>query len=166
MRAQVVFVFRGGERRGLFRVCPHLTCLIRPRGIFEGHTVSERGLYLCCQLSDGLLRQCSYCSMEYQFDLAEMEKGFLGVFITRWQNLGEGRSSLDGQWRSHLSDSRGDYPVGESGVSWTPVSPFEPGSIRSAFERGQTYGIEGLLTTENKRKLLVGWKDVAADKIK
>jgi hypothetical protein len=39
-----------------------------------------------------------------------------------------------------------------------PIDPFEPDSIRSAFEREKAYGIEPLLTPENKRKLLVEWK--------
>jgi hypothetical protein len=68
------------------------------------------------------------------------------MFVTKWQDLGEGRSPLDHKWESHIAAP--EYP------ERLPVE-FVRGSICAKFEQKEHFRFEfdGLLTLQDKKEL-------------
>jgi hypothetical protein len=101
------------------------------------------------------LRQCNYCLTEYQIDLQEYGRFGVVVLITKWLDLGEGRTFMDPKWWSHLSIGYTNHNIFASvdGVYKTtlrdrvPIS-FEAGSIYTLFE-----AFDPLLTLKEVKKL-------------
>ncbi|KAH6713953.1 hypothetical protein BKA61DRAFT_689329 [Leptodontidium sp. MPI-SDFR-AT-0119] len=93
-----------------------------------------------CVRSSGI-RQCVYCPTEFQIELQDCERFGIAVVVTKWLDLGEGRSVRDPKWWSRLSKSYTDHDLfaGMRGVykehleDRLPV-PSELTSIRATFE--------------------------------
>jgi hypothetical protein len=98
------------------------------------------------------LVQCKFCATEFRVDLEYFDAVGRVILFTRWKNLGEGRSPLDHQWRSHL--------VGPGGSTCERVY-FPAGSICAAFEgAGEAFEIDSLMTPEFRKELevLLSWR--------
>jgi hypothetical protein len=128
-------------------VCPHLDLVLREH--YDGHSNTiqiahwdERKGY---QNWEGII-QCKYCLTEYRNDFKNIGGCDNALFVTTWQDLGEGRSPLDHKWRSHAA--------GYEGPHWLPVE-FDRGSICAAFEQKEHFEFEfdSLLTARNKKEL-------------
>lgn len=97
------------------------------------------------QNGEGII-QCKYCLTEFRIDFKSFGGHGNAMFVTRWQDLGDGRSPLDHKWQSHVGGhKRGD---------WLPVE-FDRGSICAAFEQKEHFKFEfdSLLTLQNKKEL-------------
>jgi hypothetical protein len=97
------------------------------------------------QKEEGII-QCKYCMTEFRVDFKSFGEHGNAVFVTRWLDLGEGRSPMDHKWQSHVGwPKRGDS---------LPVE-FGRGSICSAFEQKEHFRFEfdSLLTPQNKKEL-------------
>jgi hypothetical protein len=122
-----------------------------------------------CETCGGL-RQCSDCPTEFQIDLKSFCGRGTAVVITKWMNLGAGRSRSDPKWRSHLRGISGYKKVNKT-VPYDPAArrratiqrlltgsdgpfEFESGSVRAAFEQRADFAFESLLTPKNVEKLL------------
>ncbi len=90
--------------------------------------------------------QCKYCLTEFRVDFKKFGERGTAMFVTKWQDLGQGRSPLDHKWRSHVA--------GQNPREWLPVE-FDRGSICTAFERKEHFMFEfdGLLTLQDKKEL-------------
>jgi hypothetical protein len=111
------------------------------------------------QFAPGKLHQCNHCATEFRIDFKTFEGYGSAMFVTKWQDLGDGE---DEKWQSQL--------VGLDGRTNTLV-PFEAGSICKAFEENR--GEEGsngandewYLTRKDKEELLgttqeiEGWRE-------
>jgi len=97
------------------------------------------------QNRDGII-QCKYCLTEFRVDFKNFGGRGNAMFVTRWQDLGEGRSPLDHKWQSHVD--------GCKVRGWLPVE-FDRGSICAAFEQKEHFRFEfdSLLTQQNKKEL-------------
>lgn len=99
---------------------------------------------------DGVSRviKCGLCATEIRIDSVAVGKAGQAFVVTRWKDLGEGRTDDDPVWRGHL-----DEGGGRSGFRAAE------GSICAAFE-GTGKGAEelefGSLLTVKERKRL--WK--------
>jgi hypothetical protein len=91
--------------------------------------------------------------MEYQIETKSMKWGnaktrsspeYIAIIVTRWLNLGSGRSIGDQKWQSHLF---------ERFLCTTRQPLFAPGSIRKRFESEPGISLENF-TVENERKIL------------
>jgi hypothetical protein len=145
LRAQLVFTFAGQptfqfrESDG-FVICPH-SRFVKPktRGPFGdslrrclayANNNSDQG-----NESQGVLTQCTYCWTEFRINMKRTKRN-LFIIVTRWKNMGEGQSSKDIKWLSHVSSGRQPLRRAE----------FEAGSIYSPFER--EYGCSFLNTID------------------
>jgi hypothetical protein len=97
------------------------------------------------QNGEGIM-QCKYCLTEFRIDFKSFGGRGNAMFITRWQDLGEGRSPLDHKWQSHVD--------GRKGGDQRPVE-FDRGSICAAFEQEEhfRFKFDSLLTLQNKKEL-------------
>jgi hypothetical protein len=81
------------------------------------------------------------------------------MFITRWLDLGQGKSTLDHEWQRHV---RGIEVRGWSAAEW-PLVSFDRGSICASFEQKDNMASdsETLLNSEDEkelfRKILYSW---------
>jgi hypothetical protein len=69
------------------------------------------------------LSRCKYCFTEFRIDFKELGRRGNALYVTKWQDLGQGVSPLDPKWQSHILE-RQPYKR----VKW------KLGSIFSAFE--------------------------------
>jgi transcription elongation factor Elf1 len=78
-----------------------------------------------CSTCSGL-HQCKICPTEFQLDTKDF--GFFGkrLILTRWLDLGDGISSEDPKWTSHVGK--------EDHSQETPI-PFQAGSIKGSFQK-------------------------------
>ncbi len=90
--------------------------------------------------------QCKHCLTEFRIDFKNIGGRGNAMFVTRWKNLGEGRSPLDYKWQSHVDWHKGRH--------WLPVE-FDRGSICAAFEQKEHFKFEfdSLLNAQNKKEL-------------
>ena len=132
-----------------FVICPHFSygSIAEVPGYtgsaFRCRVVSSRGNDNI-EVGEGLV-QCSFCATEVRIDFKSFGEEGNAIFITRWQSLGDGRSSQDPQWLSHV---RG------SGGTTTERVYFPAGSICSAFEGGEEFDFTSVLTAEERKELL------------
>lgn len=132
-----------------FFVCPHFTCLSRGRfdqyGNINQYEIAPWDKPNNHQNSGGII-QCKYCLTEFRIDFKNFGGCGNAMFLTRWKDLGEGRSPLDHKWQSHV--------MGCEGPHWLPVE-FDQGSIYAAFERKEHFKFEfdSHLTLQNKKEL-------------
>jgi len=96
--------------------------------LYFGLDISNTGRRNDRYYNGGVLYQCKFCTTEFRVDFKELGELGHAIFITRWKDLGEGRSRSDPRWRCHLKPIR---PGGE--ITWERVS-FEAGSICARFE--------------------------------
>lgn len=90
------------------------------------------------------LMQCEYCATEFRVDSMAVGKHKEGraFIITRWKNLGEGKSVEDPVWSAHVTEG----PLVRT--------HFEAGSICAAFEGEGEVELGSLLTKRELRRLL------------
>jgi len=98
------------------------------------------------------VRQCSKCRTDYQIDIKSFDAGGVGVFVTKWLDLGEG--TKDPKWVQHVFDDTGHVSTQEL--------EYELGSVKAAFESNLPFVFDSLLTEERRKDLLknsglVGW---------
>lgn len=79
-----------------------------------------------CLTCSGLF-QCKICPTEFQIDIKDFLKNRLALILTRWLDLGEGRSLSDPRYTSHV---RHRFSLRSLD---TPVL-FVPGSIKATYE--------------------------------
>jgi hypothetical protein len=134
-------------------VCPHWTL-----DSYSGHSTRLETKIACrmshwddvrlnsrCRTCSGLF-QCKRCPTEFQIDVKDFLENGVALILTRWLDLGEGRTPLDPRYASHVIHKHcRRYSV--------PVR-FEAGSIRAAFEGGD-FDIETLLTPKHKEHLFM-----------
>jgi hypothetical protein len=89
---------------------------------------------MSCSVCSGLF-QCTYCPTEFQIDVKDFGAVGVALVVTRWLDLGEGRSALDPSWDRHLLKI-------DRGIE-TPIT-FPAGSIKQDFQ--QRLPSEELLT--------------------
>jgi F-box domain len=94
----------------------------------------------------GSIIQCNYCLTEFRIDIKSFEEYGNAIFVTKWLDLGEGRSPLDYKLQSHVAI--------REGVNWLPVE-FDRGSICASFEQKEHFKFEfdSLLTPQDKKEL-------------
>jgi hypothetical protein len=144
-------------------ICPHLGIVsqdgkVRPPENAECTIAHPHNLKQCVRRSG--LKQCNYCTTEYQVDLQECGQPGVAVIITKWLDLGEGRTVLDPKWWSRLSAGYTRHRIfaGADGIykrrtiDRLPVS-FEPGSIHTSFEQDEHLAFDSLLTQDRANDL-------------
>jgi hypothetical protein len=156
---QVVLIPSGRALKGVascfIKICYHFdNVAVDPRARLPENVpceiVHQHDLKQCIRYSG--LKQCNYCPTEYRIDLQECGQHGVAVIITKWLDLGEGRTLLDPKWWSHLSTrytnhgifARADGIYKERLIDKAPVS-FEAGSIQASFD--------SLLTQETVNEL-------------
>lgn len=94
----------------------------------------------------GLVRWCNYCLTDFCLDFKQYEEKVEAIFVTKWQDLGQGRSPLDLKWQSHVARSADRL--------WLSVE-FDHGSVCTSFERKEHFRFESnsLLTQQDKKGL-------------
>jgi hypothetical protein len=133
-------------------VCPHISLIwnLEPQGL---HGIVERVESLRWDLPridcnwQGLVRQCPYCLTDFSLEFEQFEEKVEAVFVTKWQDLGQGRSPMDYKWQSHVARSAGRL--------WLSVE-LDRGSVCAMFERKERFRFEStsLLTQQDKKELL------------
>ncbi|KAJ5425883.1 hypothetical protein N7465_000953 [Penicillium sp. CMV-2018d] len=123
----------------IYQICAHI-------GYDELLSTIEEVVNVYCERRTlPLLRTtCDKCNTEYQLELREYGKDNLAFMITRWINLGPGRSPDDPQWKVHSLGSQ-DVPF-DLGLEHMLSSP------RVIFEASATTSVDGL-STQNLRYL-------------
>jgi len=74
--------------------------------------------------------QCKYCLTEFRIDFKNLGEQGNEMYVTKWQDLGQGRSPLDHKWQRHIARYK-----------WLPVA-FDRGSICAAFEQKEHFRFE------------------------
>lgn len=104
----------------------------RGRGkVWDVRICRHYSVFVTSKLCDSTLQrdkeliQCPYCYTEFRIDCKMRDDKVAVVFVTAWHNFGPCESRIDEYWQTHNS--------------WLLLKyvEFEPGSIRSAFEKGQ-----------------------------
>lgn len=155
----------------MYKICCHLyICSIRPLYPHPDATETISANYgdYSCRIFDGTYKlyaftnngwryldfrgttQCKYCWTEFEVGSTEFEASVIGIFITRWKDLGCGSSPDERKWKSQKMV---DYV---HRTTWE-AAEFEPGSIRSAFEEkvGPEFGFKNLQSPKDKRKFSI-----------
>jgi hypothetical protein len=123
LRVQEVLLLSHGQPHGqpllipagfCIRICPHVTDLgDTDRAIFlprpKCKLKHRHNLQRCIRHYKA--RQCEYCPTEYTVDLQECERLGTAVVVTKWIDLGQGRSVMDPKWWSHLSGAYTEHDV-------------------------------------------------------
>ena len=117
-------------------VCPHLQSPLKKAATktrfeaimtFRASHWDDIRLNNTCATCSGL-HQCHTCPTEFQLDT--MDYGYFDrrLILTRWLDLGEGRTPEDPKWKSHIGsrDHSTENPI-----------HFEAGSIKAAIEEDQ-----------------------------
>jgi hypothetical protein len=89
----------------------------------------------------GLMR-CHHCWTEFRIDFKQYPGHGMAMFFTRWKNLGAGPDDED--WKRNFRP-------------WDRLPPtavqFQAGALSSAFENGEEFKLDSLLSPENKTEL-------------
>lgn len=131
-------------------ICPHTrTRDLNVRVLQDVRCRVEHNHHLGqCSKSSGL-KQCCYCPTEYQVDLQECGPRGVLVVITKWLDLGEGRTWTDSKWRSHLANME-PYQTGTADMA---TYLREVGSIRNLFEQNEHRGFDLFFSPEDVDEL-------------
>jgi hypothetical protein len=109
------------------RICKHIN-------VAEwGTTVSKQAKWIesrSYQDGNRLLR-CKCCFTEFRIDFKELGRRGNAIYVTKWQDLGQGVSLFDPKWQSHISERQLCKRV-----KW------DLGSICSAFEGKEHFEFE------------------------
>jgi hypothetical protein len=130
-------------------ICPHIFLIwnLESQGL---HGIVERGLSLTWDVPkigynwQGLIRQCNHCLTDFCLDFKQCEEKVEAIFVTKWQDLGQGRSPMDYKWQSHVTQG--------ADLLWLPV---DRDSVCTAFEGKEYCRFESnsLLTQQDKKEL-------------
>ena len=95
--------------------------------------------------------QCNHCLTEFRISYKSFGKRGNAMFITRWLDLGQGKSALDHEWQRHV---RGIEGRGRSAAEW-PLVSFDRGSICAAFEQKDDIASDSeiLLSSQDEKEL-------------
>lgn len=131
-----------------FVICPHIQftstrCFDRYKNIFQMDDWEEVAAYH----NQERIIPCKYCLTEFQIDFKRYGERGNAMFVTKWQDLGQGRSPLDHKWQSHTSP--------RIGRRWQQPVEFDRGSICAAFEGKEHFRFEfdSLLTPQDWKEL-------------
>jgi hypothetical protein len=93
-----------------------------------------------------LMNGCKQCRTEFRIDFKDLGDNGSALFVTRWQDLGKGRSVFDPVWQAHIYHP-GGYELGKA--------EYEVGSIATGFEETDisNFDFDGVTTREERRKL-------------
>lgn len=92
--------------RYVYSICPHVEVpahqihALMPQAVACGLD-HRHDLQQCLRMSD--VACCTECPTDYQFELEECENFGAAVIVTKWLDLGEGRTIHDPKWFSRLS---------------------------------------------------------------
>jgi hypothetical protein len=118
----------------------------------------QHGLQRCVRKS-GIV-PCIACPTEYELRLEECGEFGVAAIITRWMDLGEGRTILDPRWLSHLSNKYAASDVfgevdGINGIKLVDRDPVRSNyvSIRGSFGQDKTSGVGPILPLETAERL-------------
>jgi hypothetical protein len=122
------------------RILP-LSYFLRGKGILDNGVLLEPKEPRDHHNLVGMVR-CNYCLTEFRIDLKQFKERGTAIFVTTWQDLGEGLSHLDPTWRRDTIWDEG------------PVA-FELGSICAAFEQKEHFRFEfdGSLSKQDWKEL-------------
>jgi hypothetical protein len=112
-----------------------------------------------CLRSSGL-KQCSDCPTEYRIDLQECGELGVVVIVTKWLDLGEGRTFLDPAWwsrfRGHNRIDQREFNdmewINKRGLLAMPA-PYKAGNIVGSFEKGEKEAFKFPLSEQRVREL-------------
>jgi hypothetical protein len=139
-------------------ICPHVGIVGRDHeaqlpGNIDCMITLLHDLKQCIRRSE--LRQCKYCPTEYKIGLQECGGAGIAAVITKWMELGEGRTVLDPRWWSHLSTKyTGSHVFSQASeihgkrLKERPIVQFEGGSIRRSFEETDSLPCHPTLTPQ------------------
>ncbi|KAH8676495.1 hypothetical protein BGZ60DRAFT_402737 [Tricladium varicosporioides] len=133
-------------------VCPHIS-LSWNLGSHGLHGLVERvdwfrwGIPRVDWNWQGLVRVCPCCLCDYSLEFVQFEGKAEAVFVTKWQDLGQGRSPMDYKWQSHVGHSKEQL--------WRTVE-LDRGSVCAMFEGERRLRFEStsLLTQQDRKELL------------
>jgi hypothetical protein len=101
-----------------------------------------------------MVNSCGECNTEFRTDFESWGDHGDALFVTRWMDLGEGRSHIDDTWQSHISVP-GYSPEMSMG------SAYEIGTIAAAFERGMSrfefdshFNFDAISTAKEREELI------------
>jgi hypothetical protein len=120
-------------------LCPHLT---HPgacgRGVLGERLACVLGHMRPGQACDGCaqVRQCGFCATEFAVGVEVGRGGRVCVVVTRWVDLGLGRTPFDPHYRGHMWQRSLVWRDGKP----LPLVRVVPGSIRRRFEDGVESG--------------------------
>jgi hypothetical protein len=154
MRQQLIFIIPPSRSIPVpwvpyFTICPHFLFPAEDHiDRYREHTIQVEHWDASKDFPkwEGMM-QCRYCLTEFRIDFKKCGRHCTAMFVTRWMDLGEGRSPLDPRWASHVRvDGR---------TSQVPVN-FERGSICAAFEQQEysRFEFDSLLTPQDWKRLL------------
>jgi hypothetical protein len=131
-----------------FIICPHLQ-FISVEGFnryWDIIQIAHRDEPRNYKNGEGII-QCKYCLTEFRIDFKSFGGCGNAMFVTRWHDLGEGRSPLDHKWQSHIYGRTGGGKL---------LVEFDRGSLCAAFEQKEHFSFEfdSLLTSQNEKELL------------
>jgi hypothetical protein len=131
-------------------VCPHISLIWNLysqglHGIVERFESFRRDIPRIDRNWQGMVRQCPHCLTDFSLEFEQFEEKVEAVFVTKWQDLGQGRSPMDYKWQSHVA-CRAER-------IWLPV---DRGSVCAMFERKERFRFDStsLWTQQDKKGLL------------
>ena len=156
IRHQTIFMIPTARRTFIPRdlhlqICPHVY-LYSSRGRDEYMENIRAGWWLSqsdLQARDGISK-CHRCLTDFRIDFKSFGEQGNTLFVTKWQDLGQGRSPLDQKFQSHIECWHKEL----NKPQWCRVeSP--PGFIYATFQRqaGVDFEFDGLLTPQDRKKL-------------
>lgn len=104
-----------------------------------------------------MMNSCKFCTTEFRTDFKELGDQGCALFLTKWMDLGQGRSPSDPKWEGHFPQSRYSgytefVPVEmEYGIG-TIAASFEGGGI-SRFEFDTEFHFGAVATAEERETL-------------
>ncbi|MCJ1285981.1 hypothetical protein MMC26_005323 [Xylographa opegraphella] len=148
--------------------CPHLKheshCMSGALSHALQATLADLAEHRCTPSSSRLCR-CSLCPTEARVRIKHVPPHGTAVIVTRWLDLGTGRSPYEARWRSHLWHRSNTYRDGEA----VPLADFGTGGIAEAFAALNGGHVDGgaaldaewaqLVQRSKKRRLQsgIGW---------
>lgn len=82
---------------------------------------------------------------------------YIGFVSTKWRNYGGELTRLDLRWKQHSCQWAGKPSWLPDLNPWKEPAEFVAGSIKDAFEEGQPFIFESVLTPYVKRNLYSKW---------
>lgn len=146
-----------------FHICPHIRLVTHGAEAnlpeTAGCTMNHKhGLQRCARKS-GIV-PCIACPTEYELSLEECGEFGVAAIITKWMDLGEGRTILDPRWLSHLSNkyTASDVLREVNGINRIRLVDGDPVrsnhvSLRGAFGQYKSSGVGPILPLETAKRL-------------